>query len=64
VCVPTALALGLLADYSRGPWLGAVSIYVAFVLFGRGHSAHVRHCWFRAGLGDRRRFESIARQNC
>jgi O-antigen ligase len=48
VCVPTALALGLLADYSRGPWLGAVSIYVAFVLFG---PRPLRGMFGIAGLG-------------
>jgi O-antigen ligase len=34
LCIPIILGLGLLADYSRGPWLGALSIYVAFALLG------------------------------
>lgn len=34
VCVPAVLVLGLLADYSRGPWLGAITIYIVFVAIG------------------------------
>ncbi len=30
ICVPVLLVIGLITAYSRGPWLGAVIIYLAF----------------------------------
>jgi len=35
IAVALALWLGLLAAYSRGPWIGAVAIYFAFAALGR-----------------------------
>lgn len=36
VAVAVLLWLGLLAAYSRGPWIGAVAIYLAFMAVGPG----------------------------
>lgn len=46
--VPFVLLLGLLADYSRGPWLGAACIYFFFVLLG---PKPIRGIFSIAGIG-------------
>src|SRR5262249_20233150 len=36
IAVTGLLWLGLVAAYSRGPWIGAVAIYLVFMSIGRG----------------------------
>jgi O-antigen ligase len=50
--VQALMLLGLLAAYSRGPWIGALLIYIAFMALGpRGMPRLIKGCFVSALLG-------------